>query len=125
MVSKADIARWWPFVSINANATLTQADATLSASASPQPQPALAVTNEPPTHTPAARPAQPRERTPRTRLLRERAERALKELYPSGVPDRATVSDAELRKAANLRIVARGGKRVSRETILRAAGRRK
>jgi hypothetical protein len=44
MVSKADIARWWPFVSINANATLTQADATLSASASLQPQPALAVT---------------------------------------------------------------------------------
>src|SRR5262249_44383227 len=31
MVSKADIARWWPFVSINANATLTQADATLAA----------------------------------------------------------------------------------------------
>ena len=44
MVSKADIARWWPFVSINANATLTQADATLAASASLQPQPALAVT---------------------------------------------------------------------------------
>jgi len=44
MVLKADIARCWPFVSINANATLTQADATLSASASLQPQPALAVT---------------------------------------------------------------------------------
>jgi len=43
-VLKADIARWWPFVSINANATLTQADATLAASASLQPQPALAVT---------------------------------------------------------------------------------
>jgi hypothetical protein len=36
---KANVARWWPFVSINANATLTQADATLSASASLQPQP--------------------------------------------------------------------------------------
>ena len=123
-VLKADIARWWPFVSINANATLTQADATLSASASLQPQPALAVTNGPPTHTPAARPAQP-ERTPRKRLLRERAQRALSERYPSGVPDRASVSDAELVSAVNTQIKKPGQKNVSRDTILRAAGRRK
>ena len=123
-VLKADIARWWPFVSINANATLTQADATLSASASLQPQPALAVTNGPPTHTPAARPAQP-ERTPRKRLLRERAQRALSERYPSGVPDRASVSDAELVSAVNAQIKKCGQQGVSRHTILRAAERLK
>jgi hypothetical protein len=79
----------------------------------------------PPTHTPAARPAQPRERTPRKRLLRERAQRALSERYPSGVPDRASVSDAELVFAVNVRIEKNGQNTVSRETILRAAGRLK
>src|SRR5262245_22545024 len=81
--------------------------------------------SEPPTHTPAARPAQPRERTPRKRLLRERAQRALSERYPSGVPDRASVSDAELVFAVNVRIEKNGQNTVSRETILRAAGRLK
>jgi hypothetical protein len=125
MVFKPDIARWWPFVSINANATLTQADATLSASASTQPQPALAVTNGPPTQTPAAQPTQPRERTPRKRPLRERARSALDELHPNGVPDQVSVSDAELVSAVNALIKKRGQKGLARDTILRAAGRRK
>jgi len=34
------------------------------------------------------------------------------------------MSDAELVKAVNLHIIGRSGRRVSRETILRAAGRR-
>jgi len=81
--------------------------------------------NEPPIHTPAVQPTQPRERTPRKRLLRERARRALSERYPSGVPDRASVSDVELVFAVNVRIEKSGQNTVSRETILRAAGRLK
>jgi hypothetical protein len=72
-----------------------------------------------------APPTQPCEQPPRTRPLRERAEKAIKALYPKGVPDRATMSDAELVRAVNLHILGQGGKRGKRETILRAAGRRK
>jgi hypothetical protein len=68
-------------------------------------------------------PTQPCERPPRTRPLRERAQRALSELYPAGVPDQIT--DAELVKAVRRHIVGHGGRPVSRETILRAAGRLK
>jgi hypothetical protein len=79
----------------------------------------------PPTHTPAARPTQPRERTPRRQPLRERARRALHECYPNGVPDDVSVSDAELVSAVNAKIKKREQKGLSRDTILRAAGRRK
>jgi hypothetical protein len=81
--------------------------------------------NGPPTHTPAARPTQPGERTPRKQPLRERAQRALDELYPNGVPDQVSVSDAELFSAVNALIKKRGQKGLSHDTILRAAGRRK
>jgi hypothetical protein len=81
--------------------------------------------NGPPTHTPAARPTQPGERTPRKQPLRERAKRALDELYPNGVPDQVSVSDAELFSAVNALIKKRGEKGLSHDTILRAAGRRK
>jgi hypothetical protein len=76
------------------------------------------------THTPAARPAQPGERIPRAQPARERAQRALDELYPNGVPDHISKSDAELVSAVNLQIRKRGHQGVSRDTILRAAGRR-
>jgi len=81
--------------------------------------------NGSPTHTPAARPTQPRERTPRRQPLRERARRALDERYPNGIPDQTSVSDAELVIAVNVQIRKRGQKAVSRDTILRAAGRLK
>jgi len=68
---------------------------------------------------------EPRERPPRKRQLRERAQKALDTLHPNGVPDQTTVSDAELVRAVNLHILRRGGKRLSRETILRAAERRR
>src|SRR5262249_15317425 len=80
--------------------------------------------NEPPTHTPAARPT-PAERTPRKRPLRERVQTALDELYPNGVPDQNSKSDPELVSAVNAQIKRRGQQGVSRDTILRAAGRRK
>jgi hypothetical protein len=81
--------------------------------------------SEPPTHTPAAPPTQPRERTPRRQPLRERARRALDELYPNGVPDQINKSDAELVRAVNAQIKQRGQNGLSHDTILRAAGRRK
>jgi hypothetical protein len=81
--------------------------------------------NGPPTHTPAARPTQPRERTARTQPLRERARRALEELYPNGVPDPISKSDAELVRAVDAQIKKRGEQGLSHDTILRAAGRRK
>ena len=81
--------------------------------------------NGPPTHTPAARPTPPRERTPRRQPFRERARRALHECYPNGVPDDVSVSDAELVSAVNAQIKKREQKGLSHDTILRAAGRRK
>ena len=79
--------------------------------------------NGPPTHTPAARPTQPRERTPRKQPARERARRALDELYSNGVHDQISKSNAELVSAVNAQIKKRGQQDVSRDTILRAAGR--
>jgi len=81
--------------------------------------------NGPSTHTPAAQPTQPRERTPRKQPLRERARRALNELYPSGVPDPISKTNAELVRAVGAHLVTKREKCLSRDTILRAAGRRK
>jgi hypothetical protein len=81
--------------------------------------------NGPPTHTPAARPTQPAERIARKQPLRERAQSALDELYPNGVPDQVSVSGPELSSAVNALIKKRGQKELSHDTILRAAGRRK
>jgi hypothetical protein len=81
--------------------------------------------NGPPTHTPGAWPTQPAERTPRAQPARERAQRALDELYPNGVPDQISKSNAELVSAVNAQIKKRRQQGVSRDTILRAAGRRK
>jgi len=78
--------------------------------------------NGPPTHTPATQTTQPRERTSRKR---ERARSALVELFPNGVPDQTSVSDAELVNAVNDQINKCGQQSVSRDTILRAAERRK
>jgi hypothetical protein len=80
--------------------------------------------NGPPTDTPAARPTQLGERTPRKQPLRERARRALDELYPNGVPDPISKSNAELVSAVDAQIKKSGQQNVSRETILRAAGRK-
>jgi hypothetical protein len=95
MVLKADVARCWPF--------------------------AIAQDHR----TGAPGPTQPAERTPRKQPLRERAQRALDELYPNGVPDQVSVSDPELSSAVNALIKKRGQKELSHDTILRAAGRRK
>jgi hypothetical protein len=81
--------------------------------------------NGPPTHTPAAQPTQLRKRRPREQPLLERAQRAIVKLYPNGAPDQVSVSDAELESAVNAHLKMRGQKAVSRDTILRAAGRRK
>ena len=81
--------------------------------------------NGPPTPTPVAQPTQLGERTPRKQPLRERAERALEELYPDGVPDQVSVSEPELVSTVNAQIKKRGQKGLSHDTILRAAGRRK
>jgi hypothetical protein len=67
----------------------------------------------------------PTQRTPRKQPLRERAQSALDELYPNGVPDQVSVSDPELSSAVNALIKKRGQKELSHDTILRAAGRRK
>jgi hypothetical protein len=78
-----------------------------------------------PTHTPEAPPTQPRERTLRKPPLRERAQRALDELYPGGVPDPISKSNAELVNAVNAHLAAKHEKSLGTDTILRAAGRRK
>ena len=95
MVLKADVARCWPFATAQDH------------------------------RTSAPRPTQPGERTPRKQPLRERAQSALDELYPNGVPDQVSVSDPELSSAVNVLIKKRGQKELSHDTILRAAGRRK
>jgi hypothetical protein len=95
MVLKADVARCWPFATAQDH------------------------------RTGAPGPTQPGERTRRKQPLRERAQRALNELYPNGVPDQVSVSDPELSSAVNALIKKRGQKELSHDTILRAAGRRK
>jgi hypothetical protein len=77
--------------------------------------------NGPPTHTPAPQPTQPRERTSRQQPKRDRARRALVELFPDGIPSQTSKSDAELVKAV---INKCGQQSVSRDSILRAARRR-
>jgi hypothetical protein len=77
------------------------------------------------THTPAPRAKQRAERTSRRRPARARAESALNELYPNGVPDQISKSDAELVRSVEAKITKRRQQPVSRDTILRAAGRRK
>jgi len=67
---------------------------------------------------------QPGERLPRTQSARERARRAITELFPNGVPDPATKSHPELIRAVENQIKRLGLQNVSRDTILRAAGRR-
>ena len=99
---KADVARCWSFATAQDHGT-----------------------GAPPTHTPAVQPTQPGERTPRKLPLRERARRALDELYPNGVPDQTSKSDAELVRAVETQIKKTGLLSVSPDTILRAAGRRK
>jgi hypothetical protein len=74
--------------------------------------------NEPTTHTPAAR-------LTRRQPFRERAFSHLAERYPNGVPDRSSKSDAALVRAVKNQIKKRGELDISRDTILRAAGRRK
>ena len=127
MVSKADIARWWPFVSINANATLTQTDATLSASASLQPQPALAVTNGPPTHTPAAQPTQPAgRRGTRPKADWSAIEEAFRrEVAERGMPDEINVDgwqrQADVERWLGNILIREGVESVSEATLRRRA----
>ena len=55
----------------------------------------------------------------------ERAQRVIKELYPTGVPDQATVSNKKLCKRVSDKLKETETESVSTDTILRAAGRRK
>ena len=64
-------------------------------------------------------------RQPRGNSVRDSAQRAIDALYPSGVPDQATISNARLCRAAGEWLKQNGYANVSDDTILRAAGRRK
>jgi hypothetical protein len=64
-------------------------------------------------------------RQPRGNPARDSAQRAIDALYPSGVPDQATISNARLCRAAGEWLKRNGYTNVSDDTILRAAGRRK
>jgi hypothetical protein len=64
------------------------------------------------------------QRQPRRQPQRERAERAIAAVYPNGIPDQGTVSDAWLCKAVG-DWCQQNGWNISEDTILRAAGRRK
>jgi len=66
-----------------------------------------------------------RQKKVRTRPLRERAEAAIRELYPTGVPNQTTEPNVTLcRKVAEA--MSRSGRvQISDDTILRAAGRRR
>jgi hypothetical protein len=55
----------------------------------------------------------------------ERARRVIDELYRDGVPDQATIPNKSLYKLVNEKLEEMGQQSVSRDTILRAAGRRK
>jgi hypothetical protein len=55
----------------------------------------------------------------------ERARGAIKELYPDGVPDQATEPNANLCRRVSAKLQEESLPRVSDDTILRAAGRRK
>jgi len=61
----------------------------------------------------------------RSRPSRERALRAINEIYPQGVPDEATVPNAILLNKVGEKLNQEGLLGVSDDTILRAAGRRR
>ena len=61
----------------------------------------------------------------RSRPAHERAERAIKEVYPHGVPDQAAEPNANLCRRVGQWLKNEGLPGVSDDTILRAAGRRK
>ena len=61
----------------------------------------------------------------RSRPAHENAERAIKELYPQGVPGQAAEPNANLCRHVGERLKNEGFPGVSDDTILRAAGRRK
>ncbi|HEV2602994.1 MAG TPA: hypothetical protein VGU24_04960 [Microvirga sp.] len=54
---------------------------------------------------------------------RDRARFALRELYPTGIPGPGELSNSDLNKQVNEYLVRKGGRAVSRWTVLRAAGR--
>jgi hypothetical protein len=64
------------------------------------------------------------QRLPRSQSQRKRAERAIAAVYPKGVPDQGTVSNKRLCKAVGDWCQQHGGP-ISKDTILRAAGRRR
>jgi hypothetical protein len=64
-------------------------------------------------------------RLPRSQPERERAKGALAALYPKGVPDQGTLSDAWLYKAVGDWCQRNKQPDIKRDTLLRAAGRRK
>ena len=66
-----------------------------------------------------------RQRQPPSQPQRERANDALAALYPKGVPDQGTLSNARLYKAVGDWCQQNGWPDISKDTILRAAGRRK
>jgi hypothetical protein len=66
-----------------------------------------------------------RSATSRSRPTRERAERALKELYPNGVPPQAVVPNWDLCRKVGEKLRQLGLPDVTDDTIFRAAGRRK
>jgi hypothetical protein len=64
-------------------------------------------------------------RQPRGSPARDSAQRAITALYPRGVPDQATISNAQLCRDAGEWLKQNRFTNVSDDTILRAAGRRK
>jgi hypothetical protein len=60
----------------------------------------------------------------RSRPQRERAERALKAIYPTGIPDQTSEPNKILYKKVNQWLKASGLPEVQNDSILRAAGRR-
>jgi hypothetical protein len=66
-----------------------------------------------------------RQRQPRNQPERERAKSAVAAVYPNGVPNQSTVSNVRLYKAVGDWCQQNGRPDISKDTILRAAGRRK
>jgi hypothetical protein len=64
-----------------------------------------------------------RQRRPRSQPERDRAKDALAALYPKGVPDQGTLSNVRLHKAVGDWCQQNGRPEISKDTILRAAGR--
>jgi hypothetical protein len=61
----------------------------------------------------------------KTRPKLERVQRAINELYPDGVPDQANEPNNSLCRRVSEKLAKAGFDKVSDDTILRAAGRRK